>query len=462
MVRDDRARGRGPPGLHRREHHARLLLSVGTPTAPRSSWALLVDRRFGPFVVGKGMAFTGVWIHHIVTAVLAWQFTHSAIWVAAVSVVHFIPQVVLAPVIGPLSDRSSRGRLVAYGRVFCIAGTGGLGAWLWLMGEDRTGITGVLLFSLVAGIGFSVSGPAMQAMVSDLVRPNEVGRAVAIDSVPTMFGRAAGPAIGAVLATTLGAPAALGLAALGHVVFGVVAVVIARNDAPTRAASAGGSFRDGLAYIRRNPVVALLLIGVTAVGLGADPVVTLAPAIAHDMHAPEAFVGYIGSAFGVGALLGSAVSTIFNSGGRLQKAPTIGLSVLAAGSLAVPLLASPTAVCVAFFLAGIGFTVAFSGCTAMLHQVVPAEFRGRVMSLWLIAFMGSRPLASVLNGIVADTLGADWAMVMMAIIVGIAAVACLPVMLRRLTRDGVSEGATSRGAASRGARSSRGARRRPR
>lgn len=407
---------------------------MSTTPPPRSTWGLLADRRFGPFVLGKGLAFTGVWIHHIVTAVLAWQFTHSAVWVAAVSVVHFIPQVVLAPVIGPLSDRSSRGRLVAYGRLFCIAGTGGLGAWLWLMGEDRTGITGVLLFSLVAGIGFSVSGPAMQAMVSDLVRPNEVGRAVAIDSVPTMFGRAAGPAIGAVLATTLGSPAALGIAALGHVFFGVVAVLIARNDAPTRAATEGGGFREGLGYIRRNPVVALLLLGVTAVGLGADPVVTLAPAIAHEMHAPEAFVGYIGSAFGVGALLGSAVSAVFNNGGRLQKAPVLGLTGLALGSLAVPFLPSPTAVCVAFFLAGIGFTIAFSGCTAMLHQVVPAAMRGRVMSLWLIAFMGSRPLASVLNGVVADTLGADWAMVMMAVIVGIAAVLCLPAMLRRATR----------------------------
>lgn len=408
---------------------------MGTPAAPRSTWQLLADRRFGPFVLGKGLAFTGVWIHHVVTAVLAWQFTHSAVWVAAVSVVHFIPQVVLAPVIGPLSDRSSRGRLVAYGRLFCIAGTGGLGLWLWLVGAEGTGIAGVLIFSLIAGIGFAVSGPAMQAMVSDLVHPNEVGRAVAIDSVPTMFGRAAGPAIGALLAAAFGPAAALGVAASGHVVFGVISVLIARGDKPIAATSEGGSFRAGLGYIRRNPVVAMLLLGVTAVGLGADPVVTLAPAIAHDLDAPEAFVGYIGSAFGVGALIGSGVSTFFNGGLRVQRAPAIGLTGLALGSLAVPFLDSPTAVCVAFFLAGIGFTVAFSGCTAMLHHVVPTHMRGRVMSLWVIAFMGSRPLASVLNGIVADTLGSDWAMVMMAVIVGAVAIASLPVVLRRLTRD---------------------------
>lgn len=408
---------------------------MGNAPAPRSTWALLADRRFGSFVLGKGLAFTGVWIHHIVTAVLAWQFTHSAIWVAAVSVVHFLPQILLAPVIGPLSDRSSKGRLVAYGRVFCIAGTGGLGAWLWLLGEERTGIAGVLIFSLIAGIGFSVSGPAMQAMVSDLVRPNEVGRAVAIDSVPTMFARAVGPAIGALVMASFGAPAALAVAASGHVVFGVIAVVLARGDAATRAASEGGSFRAGLSYIRQNPVVALLLLGVTAVGLGADPVVTLAPAIAHDLGEPEAFVGWIGSAFGAGALVGSAVATVFNHGRRLRLAPVVGLAGLSLGSLAVPLLHDPIAVCVAFFCAGVGFTVAFSGCTAMLHQVVPAVMRGRVMSLWLIAFMGSRPLASVMNGVVADLASAAWAMVMMAAVVALAAAACTPPMLRRLTRD---------------------------
>lgn len=402
---------------------------------PRSTWALLSDPRFGSFVVGKGAAFTGVWIHHVVTAVLAWQFTHSAIWVAAVSVVHFIPQVVLAPVIGPLSDRASRGMLVAYGRIFCVLGTGGLGAWLWLAGPEHTGIAGVLAFSLLAGIGFSVSGPAMQAMVPDLVRPNEVGRAVAIDSVPTMFARAAGPAIGALIMASFGAPLALGVAASGHVVFGVIAVVLARGDGATRAATAGGSFRAGLSYIRHNPVVALLLLGVTAVGLGADPVVTLAPAIAHDLGESEALVGYIGSAFGAGALVGSAVATVFNHGRRVRLAPVVGLAGLSLGSLAVPLVHEPVAVCVAFFLAGVGFTVAFSGCTAMLHQVVPAAMRGRVMSLWLIAFMGSRPLASVMNGIVADLVSAAWAMVMMAVVVALAAVACAPPMLRRLTRD---------------------------
>jgi MFS family permease len=408
---------------------------VGNPPAPRSTRALLADRRFGPFVLGKGLAFTGVWIHNVVAALLAWQLTHSATWVAAVSVVQFLPQVVLAPITGPLTDRSSRGRLVAYGRVFCVLGTGGLGLWLWIVGMDEAGITAVLIGSLVTGIGFAVSGPAMQAMVPDLVRQNEVGRAVAIDSVPTMFGRAAGPAIGAVLATTVGSPSALGIAALGHIVFAVITVFIARGDKPARAASAGGGFVDGLRYIRRNPVVALLLLGVTAVGLGADPVVTLAPAIAHDLGASETLVGGIGSAFGVGALLGSAIATVFNSGRRLMLAPVVGLSGLAAGLAVVPLLHTPVAVCVAFFLGGIGFTVAFSGCTAMLHQVVPAAMRGRVMSLWLIAFMGSRPLASVLNGVLADAFSTGVAMVVLAAIVAIAAAACLPAMLRRLTRD---------------------------
>ncbi len=420
--------------MHRGEHLAHLLLvTTGETGVARSSWQLLVDRRFGSFIVGKTLAFTGVWIHNVVAVVLAWQITGSATWVAVVSVVQFVPQIVLAPIVGPLADRSSRGRLVAYGRLFCIVGSGGLALWIWIVGADAVSIEAILLSTLVVGTGFAVSGPAMQAMVPDLVERSEVGRAVALDSMPTMFGRAAGPAIGALLAAVAGPAVALVVAALGHLVFGAVAAVIARGDAATSAALADGRFRDGLAYIRRNPVVMLLLAGVTAVGMGADPVVTLAPAIAHDLGGSDALVGYLGSAFGIGAVLGSVASTFLGSGVRQSWTPAVGLTILGLGLVVVPFVSSPWAVCACFLVAGVGFTIAFAGCTSLLHRVVPSTMRGRVMALWLIAFMGTRPIAAVFNGVVADAFGTGAALVSLGLAVALTGLLCLPVMLRRST-----------------------------
>lgn len=354
--------------------------------------------------------------------------------VALVSVAQFAPQILLAPVAGPLADRSSRGRLVSYGRVFCIAGSGALAVWVAITGVGALPIGAVLATSFVTGAGFAISGPAMQAMVPDLVEPHEVGRAVGIDSFPIMLGRAVGPALGGLMSAYAGPAIALGFATFGHIVFGVVALLIARNDAARSPAGEGGRFRDGLAYIKHHPVVAVLLLGVTAVGLGADPVVTLAPALAHDLGSTDALVGYIGSAFGVGALIGSAIATTIGPRTR-EWAPSSGLLVLGLGLALAPAGGGAWSLCIGFLLAGIGFTVALSGCTTMLHQSVPVTMRGRIMSLWVIAFMGTRPVASVINGVLADSIGAGWAMVALGgFVVAVAALA-LPASLRRARRD---------------------------
>ncbi|WP_338748791.1 MFS transporter [Janibacter alittae] len=409
------------------------------PTAPRagrSTWQLLTDRRFGSFILGKTLAFVGVWIHNVVAAVLAWQITSSATWVAVVSVVQFLPQVLLAPVVGPMTDRANQGRMVAAGRAFCFSGSAGLGLWVLAAGVDGLGLPVLLVATCVVGVGFAVSGPAMQAMIPDLVEPDELGRAVGIDSLPTMLGRAAGPAIGALLAAFVGSGAALVTAAGGHLAFGLIAMSLARGEVP-RARVEGGGFLDGLSYIRRNPVVILLLLGVTAVGMGADPVVTLAPAMADGHGVGEEFVGYFGSAFGVGAVLGSLVATTANSGRHAPIAPVLGLLVLGGGLASIPLMSTAWTVCACFLVAGVGFTMALSGCTTRLHQVVPPSMRGRVMSLWLIAFMGTRPLAAMVNGLLADAFGTGAALVVMGAYVATTAGLCLPGVLQRATRPEV-------------------------
>ncbi len=405
-----------------------------TSDAGRSSWQLIRDPRFGSFILGKTLAFIGVWIHNVVAAVIAWEITHSATWVAIVSVVQFLPQILLAPVVGPMADRSSRGRQVAYGRVFCVAGSGGLAIWLWITGVGDIGIWPVLLMTFTVGVGFAISGPAMQAMVPDLVEPVEVGRAVGLDSVPTMLGRAAGPAIGALLLAFAGAATALGVAMIGHLVFGVIGVLLARDEVPREISPDGGGFVDGLRYIRRHPVVILLLLGVTGVGMGADPVVTLAPALAHDLGGSDALVGYFGSAFGIGAVLGSVISAAVGGGSRPTMAPVAGLLVMGAGLAVIPLMPTPWGVCLAFLVSGVGFTVALAGCTTSLHRVVPTSMRGRVMSLWVIAFMGTRPVAAIVNGVLADGFGTGVALVTMGLFVAGTGALCLPRVLQHASR----------------------------
>lgn len=401
---------------------------------PRTTWQLLLDRRFGPFIAGKLLAFTGIWVHNVVASVLVWRMTGSASWIAVVSIVQFGPQLLLTPISGAIADRGRHAVQVVVGRVVCTIGTAGLAAVLWWRGEDATPLWCVLAGSFVLGCGFALGGPAMQSMVPDLVRPEEIRQAVAIDGTPLMLSRAIGPALGAMLAATIGIPGAFAVGAIGHVVLGIVAACLARGEVRKLPSPGGTRFRDGLRYLGTERRVVLLLVGVTAVGLGADPVVTLAPPLADQWGGSTTLVGYFGTAFGIGAVVGSIMASV--SARLLPEAmvPTLGLTILAAGLLGVAASTSAPMACASFALAGLGFTIALSGCTALVYAVVPAEFRGRVMSVWLIGFMGSRPFAAAYNGFIADLAGVRWAVAATALLVCIAVGCCLPMFVRPSAR----------------------------
>lgn len=405
-------------------------------TAPgsRSTWRLLLDPRFGPFVAGKLIAFTGIWVHNVVASVLAWQMTGSASWVAAVSIAQFAPQLLLTPISGAIADRGRHAVQVVLGRVFCTLGSGGLAAVLWWRGGDGTPLWCVLVGSFVLGSGFAIGGPAMQAMVPALVRPGEIRQAVAIDGTPLMLSRAVGPGLGALLATTIGIPGALAISAGGHVVFGIVASCLARGETRSAPRSEGTRFRDGLRYLRSERRLVLLLVGVTAVGLGADPVVTLAPPLAEQWDGSTRLVGYLGTAFGIGAVIGSVAASVAVRLLPDATVPSLGLGALAVGLLGVAAAPSPVVACACFAVAGLGFTVALAGCTALVYALVQPAFLGRVMSVWLIGFMGSRPFAAAFNGFIADLAGVRWAVAATALFVIAAVGCCLPVFVRPSAR----------------------------
>jgi MFS family permease len=180
--------------------------TLPTTAPPRTSWQLLADPVFGPFFAGKALSTAGIWVHNIVAAILAWELSRSAFVVGLVSVAQFGPQLVFAPLSGAMADRGDRRRQLITGRLIAASGSGGLALWIALVGVDGLpGAWPVVATALVVGLGFVVGGPAMNALIPALVRPNELAAAVAVNSIPFTVARAAGPALGALLAATLSA-----------------------------------------------------------------------------------------------------------------------------------------------------------------------------------------------------------------------------------------------------------------
>ena len=146
-------------------HEAEIPTPHGDATMKaRGSYRLVFDPVFGPFFWGKVVSSSGIWIHNIVAAIVAFELTGSALVVGLVSAVQFAPQLVFAPLSGKMADRGNAARQIVLGRLLTGLGSGGLAAWIWLAGgiDGLPGVLPVLASSLVVGLGFVVGGPAMQ------------------------------------------------------------------------------------------------------------------------------------------------------------------------------------------------------------------------------------------------------------------------------------------------------------
>lgn len=409
---------------------AQAPLPPSSPQAARGSLRLLFDPVFGPFLAAKVLSTTGIWIYNIVAAILAFELSGSAFVVGMVSVAQFGPQLVLAPLTGAMADRGDRRLLLVVGKLLIAGASGGLAVWIWLVGvEGLPGVWPVMAAAFVVGLGFVLVAPAQNALIPALVGPGELAPAIALNTVPPTIARAGGPAIGALVAATTGPAAAFTITAVTNLLFALVMFTL---DVRRRADNGGGAdrrIRVGVQHLRKDRRILPLLLGVAAIGIAADPVITLTPSLSASFGAGSRLVGLFASAFGVGAGAVFVVLTLLRRRLGLPRLGPAGLLILSFGMVATGISPTPTIAVISLAVAGSGMTLALTSLTTQLQEWVPDEVRGRVMALWSVAFVGSRPLAAAVNGAVADAATPAVAFLLVAVIAAAAAWRCRPDVL---------------------------------
>jgi MFS family permease len=402
--------------------------------APRGGFQLLRDPAFGAIFWGKVLANIGVWVHSVAAVIVMFQATGSSTAAGMVTVAQFGPQLVLAPLSGKWADRYDRVRQMILGRVLCAAGSGILG--LLLLALSPTGATlacGVVASSVLVGLGFVVGGSAMYSIVPDMVRPEELGAAMTLNTVPVTVGRVLGPVFAAYAVGGLGAPVAFVGAALAHTCF-VVLLVIA--PVPRRTAvvtEVDSSVRAGLAYIRADRTLVLMIVATAAIAVVTEPILTLGPMLASQLGGGAEMVGSLTASFGVGASIGTLTANVAARLTSVGTSARLGLALLGVGVLTV-VSGSVVLVHLGFVLAGVGLSWSMAGSSTLLQQSTAREFRGRVTSIWLAAFLGVRPLAAMLTGGLADVASLNVAFGVAALAALAAALGCRPKPAARSTR----------------------------
>lgn len=375
----------------------------------------------GPYFLAKVFTSTGIWMHNVVAAIVMFQLTGSTLLVGAISVAQFSPQLVLAPWMGAVADRGNRRQQAIVGRVCAAVGSGALALWMGYFSIDRLDATIVILSALVVGIGFAISTPAMHALEPTLAPPSELSAVLAITNSPFTIARASGPALGILVLVSAGPATVFGIAAAGQLIF--AALVWRLNlRRVERARSTDGSVPAGLSYLRHDLRMSILLIAIAGVGFGVDPVITLSPPLAASLGHGERLVAAMASAFGAGAGIMVLLLGAVRRGVSQRRMSTIGLGVLAASMVVLSIVPSALLAVVLWFVGGAGMMCAVTSLTTQIQERVPEELRGRIMALWSVSFVGSRPVAAMLNGALADFWSVGAALIVTAVLLLLVAV----------------------------------------
>jgi MFS family permease len=416
----------------------------------RGVLALMVDPTMGSIFWAKMLTATGVWMHGFVAAMVVFEATGSTLMVGLVSAAQFVPPLLLTPLSGTLADKGRVKQQILGGRALCVAGSGFLATWLWLFPDasDTKVVVVVLSASLVVGLGFVLGGPAMQSIVPAMVRPGELTTAIALNTAPATTSRVTGPIIGALVYQSLGPALTFGIAAATHLGLLLVMALVSVPEPDARDDDDGDrSVRAGLRHVRSDRLLAIYLLIVAAAACGAEPSLTLAPTLSEQLGGSTQLVGALTATFGLGAVAGMLIAARDQVEVRADLAMGLGLVFLAGGLGAVAAIPTVPSVLIALALAGVGFSVTLTSATAMVQKRTPDRFRGRIMGLWMVAFIGARPVGSTFVGILTDLVSARGALAVFAVSILAVAGACARPLsrqhyrmkLRRLSSAGAEQ-----------------------
>jgi MFS family permease len=369
------------------------------------------------------------------------ELTNSALWLGLDHFMATIPGLLLTLPGGVFADLFDRRLLLLFTQ--CGAGLSAL-ALAVCVTTGAVSIWAVLALTLWTGCCFAVSGPSFLSLTSDLVERRDLANAVALISTQFQLSRVLGPVLAALTIRYFGLAGCFYANALSYVAViaglsmmrvtkkrddeaaaeggdvggatggGVVEVaavgegqgVAGAGRRPRGLRALAGDLLEGLGYVRGRPRVRLLLLCSAVTSLFGASYLVLVPVVARDRFGwGETGLALLMGTAGAGALCGTlAVAYLgdIERKGRfaLAAACATGVFIVGFGLAGSPLAALPL-----LFAVGVSTLCFYTAGNTLLQQLVTDRMRGRVMSMWLLTFVGTMPFGSLLAGAAAKAYG---------------------------------------------------------
>lgn len=369
----------------------------------------LRSRNYRLYWSGQAISLIGTWMQSVAVSWLVWSLSKSPFLLGLVGVAMTLPILALSLFAGVVADRYVRRRVILITQTFSMVQAIVL-ASLVTWGHPRVEV--VLGLVIVMGVINAFDLPARQSFISETVEPALLPNAIALHSSIFNAARLLGPAIAGVVLATLGTAPCFWINALTYVavLFGLWRMDLPESPPPASHGSALAHIKEGISYAWRTPRLRNLLILLGTAGSFGFQYTVLVPIYADRiLRAGAGGYGILMSAAGVGALLAALTMTAKQDRAQLRRNLLIGLSLFGAGLIGFS-LSRVFALSVALnVVVGFGMVLYGASTNTLVQAAVDDAYRGRVMSIYTLMFIGTAPLGSFVLGSVAQHFGAPWA-----------------------------------------------------
>ncbi|HYL79011.1 MAG TPA: MFS transporter [Bryobacteraceae bacterium] len=358
-------------------------------------------RDFRIMWIGACTSSIGTWMQIMAQSWLVLDLSHKAEYLGIDQFLGGIPIVLFSLFGGVFADRTERQKILIGSQVVQLSCAFLLAA-LFAMGVVR--VEYIWALSFIVGTAQSFGGPAYQALIPSLVKPEDLPNAIALNSIQFNLARVIGPMLGGLALTALGASWCFSLNGLSFIAVIVSLLIIRPHFVPTKTGeSVLTSMKQGFSFILKHGAMEGLIVLAFSMTLLAFPVITFLPVFARNIFhgGPELYTIFLVCS-GIGSICGALI--VAGKGKYAHQGRAALWMLIALGALLTAFALSRWLIlsCALIFIAGGMLLAVFTTISSLVQMITADNMRGRVMSVYNVAFRGGMPIGSLVAGVLVD------------------------------------------------------------
>ncbi len=368
------------------------------------------NKNFSIYFSGQSFSLLGSWVQQIALVWLVYDISQSAFLLGLVGFVSQIPILFIAPIAGVLSDKYNKKNILLATQIFAMIQALILAYFTW---SNQIEIYHILILATTLGIITGLEIPTRQSIMVDFIKDKkDLSNAIALNSLLVNLARFVGPVIAGLVITYYDATICFLINALSYSAI-IISLLLIKIDTSkqdskvTNKISAYHSFKEGIVYINENTILKNVLFFLALSSFTIMPYIVLMPLVVEELYKSSATtMGILLAPAGIGAIFANLYLASCRDHTKLCKILIIG-SLTSSSALVLFSISNVFWMSLVLMtLVGFGFILQVVSSNMIIQKFTDNSKRGRVMSLYTMAYMGTIPIGSIIAGAIASWIGA--------------------------------------------------------